>query len=410
MLWNYYGKNDNLNSGRFVCRQYLFALLLRKMENNFTYLYDDEARILARRIILYLNNKNAEIIKPVTFLTLARAVLHAPYDGGPSIIDTADDLRLQKFLEVLYLMNERRWDENGWADVINIENKISFAYKPDDFKKIYARLYINRNISNSNNIDIDPDINITDAGRFFSTFISYFEYFARKFLFQTKNGDLISDSDYFPIFTYFLPKSNSSASEVAFRIKDYIKNMNTIIRSIINELKNTITEPKVFLRSNNDFDSEKINRKIYQTPNSLLFGYHSGNAFTIYAENVINKTIGYIENILIFLDDLIKNHKNIFGNECLEKFPNYANELRLIQYKTLKILLDLLNKLKEVVNENPSHFKEYSLLNRLNMAIATQNDTLQEIDVSKLNAFVQDKYKNENIIKFFEQIEKNENI
>jgi hypothetical protein len=206
-------------------------------------------------------------------------------------------------------MNERQWNKNGFAALISIDDGVAHAYTNDEF--------IRKLINDWNNKDKEGysskfNISITSAGMFFSYFITYYEYYARGLLSTKKMADKSISTGILPMFP-MLNIDNSrdmSSTEYNYHITAVRDHIETVKETLIKEVVSEIEDASIFIGSSMG-GGETVKHGIYGDQIHLLFCYDGINGHKCpYSLPLMNRTIGYISNVLQFIDIMLPREYN----------------------------------------------------------------------------------------------------
>ena len=319
--WNKAFSQENCSenhSCRYMCRQYVFSLLLKNIDDDYIFSLNPQKRELssesnlARRVLLYLYNVSLERdIKQILFTELVKAVL----------TEYSQEEFTEKFNElttVLYRLNERDWQKSGWSALVHVEDGESHVYYEAIFKEQLKYEWQNSTKRFK--------VKITASGSFFASFISEFEYFSRGLTeHKIKNGKEVLCGSY----AY-------SLWELAKNDKQNCANVIKTIRERINkEIKDLIKDANKIFRTHTVPPGVNPFNKMYKKTSCFCYGS------TVYPLEVLRRTIFYTHLYLTFLENSIRD----FG------FTN--EEIQKIRTELAYFLCDAI----ELVKNHPQYFK-----------------------------------------------------
>ena len=323
-----YAFNNELYSNKYICRQYIFSLLLREIKDKHIFSLESNHKQLAWRTILYLHNRSfLDGLEHVTFSELVKAVINKT--------DNASDNEIENLIDILYWLHERRWNVNHWAALVDIEDGEAHAYHKNDFRR---KLIGDR-----------FRISITEAGQFFALFIADFEYCARRSAHYQPNAksDTLEGLYAYSIWELVKEKRLDTRDDLQTCII-VIKQM---CEAILDEINSMISAAKSFYNIRNLPSDAETFSCMYDDP-APVFCYKENRDSQPIAHSMLmlRKTIGYIYHLLRFLlmmdlkvaklvsaeyaqfvcdaIDCVENNKDYFSNPSLAPFTYRLKELK----------------------------------------------------------------------------------
>jgi len=323
--------NRGISYNKYICRQYIFSLLLREISDDYTFSLTSGNRSIVRKIILYLHNYSLQnSSSQIFFIDLVSAVFKGPYHNR-SICPIEFDL----FIDALYLLNERRWDENWWAALVNVEDGEAHAYIKEDFVRLLKDEWDNQSKVFS--------VYITNTGHFFASFIADFEYCARGFV-EHSNGKLMGQYAYS---IWELARKND---------ENCVKIIKMLRKEIINEINKIIVDIKDFFTTGSTRAGMIDFKVMYSNLSCYCYAETSDSLPVFYPTRLLRRTIGYVDNFLSFLENSPANSKRetiirkvriqlmwflCDSVKCMRKYEDY---FRVLPVKSLIARLNELNQ------------------------------------------------------------------
>jgi len=315
-LWETGRKNNRV---RHMCRQFVFALMLNQVRDDYTYLYNPVHLRLARRVIMYLSSK-LEIGASIDFVSMVNDILVGKHQKQ---IVTED---IEGLFKVLYFLNEKRWDENGWSAQINIEDGREHAYTLESFILKLNDVWNNRKKG-------ECSISINASGRLFAHFLSSTEFFIRGNAQKQEPG---SQDLKHRLPSTFLVFSDSDQNEI-------IKGLELATDRVISEVKISNKEIRSFMKSN----TETKVTNMYSDLSAHFFCYkNSADNRITYSLRLIHNTLGYIENYIGYVNAL----KNAY--------PYKISDFDAVRKRVYLLLVKWLCKIVQIAFEEKDLYRD----------------------------------------------------
>lgn len=312
-------EEDDLRILKYMCRQYVFRLLLDYVEEtnyfdriltpieNFN---DDikqyELNPYARKVVTLLHNKKIEdnTHPYVSFPDIIESVLVKHKNTQPT------ETEIKKLGEILFEMNETDTDKTNWNALIEINFNPNEDYTLEKLKQALIKAWKERSEPNDTS---QYGVRIKTSGAFFADILSEFEYFACK---RIKNGS-VQKKYYSPLFE----KNNFNIQDGKPFFIDSISNVKNQSIKIINAI---------------------INNEKHMSDNQIKKFF--------YKRNTNSKTLSYLQRIFYV-------HKGFLNNYF--KFVNFILEKNLLKtFFSDEDKKNILNKLKEEIDDYETKLDE----------------------------------------------------
>ena len=291
-------------------RSFLIGMLFYKIKekgffNEIATCVDDRSKVgnyYARKILTFLhthqNDSNAKTEDELycSFYTLLKGAFQ---NGNQKILDS----EINDIAHVLKAMDESDKRKTHWCQLVVIkynDEKLDF----NKFKKTIAKIYREQ--------DTDTQkfgVKITDAGRFFLSKLSDFEYFSVR---------------YYPQYKPLFHSDN-------FMNNNCLKIISTIRKKALLCIDAIIENDDRFFRAHN---SNKVDYSIMYSSSAEHKGYlystASGNREITHPESIINNHINYLDFYRHYILDseLSNEQKETISRSILDNIEEYINKLQ----------------------------------------------------------------------------------